>query len=172
MSSFTVEAVMKSAHHQSIPIIEREPVKGMPETVQFFLSQITQDKLTATVRNMPSNKSPGIDKVSINVLKDCLTVVSEPLTDLINLSFTSNTFPTVWKIAEVVPHVKERDPESANNYHPICLLVANFKICEKIVCNQLTSYLEWVSRLSSHQSGNRRKHSTETLNLMVTDYIF
>ena len=172
VGSSTAEAVMKLAHDQSIPVIEFEPVKDMPETEQFSLSQITQEELITTVRSMPSNKSPGIDKVSINVLKDCLAVVSKPLTDLINLSFTSNTFPTAWKIAEVVPHVKERDPQIANNNRPISLLVANSKICEKIVCNQLTSYLERHSRLSSHQSGNRRKHSTESLNLIVTDYIF
>ena len=71
-----------------------------------------------------------------------------------------------------MPHVKEGDPDIANNNRPISLLVANSKICEKIVCNQLTSYLERHSRLSSHQSGNRRKHSTESLNLMITDCIF
>ena len=141
VGSFTAEAVMKLAHDQSIPVIEHEPVKDMPETEQFFLSQITQDEMTAIVRKMPSNKSSGIDKVSINVLKDCLAVVSKPLTDS---SFSSNTFPTAWKIPEVVQHVKEGDPESANNNRPISLLVANSKICEKIVCNQLTSHLERI----------------------------
>ena len=134
VGSSTAEAVMKLAHDQSIPVIEFEPVKDRPETDQFSLSQIKQEELITTVRSMPSNKSPGIDKVSINVLNDCLAVVLKPLTDLINLSFTSNTFPTAWKIAEVVPHVKEGDPEIANN-RPISLLVANSKICEKIVCN-------------------------------------
>ena len=152
VGSSTAEAVMKLAHDQSIPVIEFEPLKDMPETEQFSLSQITQEELITTVRSMPSNKSPGIDKVSINVLKDCLAVVSKPLTDLINLSFTSNTFPTAWKIAEVVPHVKVGEPEIANNNRHISLLVANSKICEKIVCNQLTSYLERHSRLSSSKA--------------------
>ena len=71
-----------------------------------------------------------------------------------------------------MPHVKEGHPEFENNNRPISLLVSNSKICEKIVCNQLTSYSERHSRLSSHQSGNRRKHSNESLNLMVTDYVF
>ena len=172
VGSSTAEAVIKLAHDQSIPVIEFEPVKDMPETEQFLLSQNTQEELITTVRSMPSNKSPGIDKVSINVLKDCLAVVSKPLTDLINLSFTSNTFHATWKIAEVVPHVKEGDLEIANNNRSISLSVPNSKICEKIVCNQLTYYLERHNRLSSHQSVNRRKHSTESLNLMVTNYIF
>ena len=58
VGSSIAEAVMKLAHDQSIPVMEFEPVK-----------------------DMPSNKSPGIDKVSINVLKDCLAVVSKRLTD-------------------------------------------------------------------------------------------
>ena len=111
VGSFTVEAVMKLAHDQSIPVIESDPVKDMPETEQFSLSQITQEELITVVWSMPSNKSPRIHKVSINVFKDCLAVVSKPLSNLINLSVTSNTFPTAWKIAKVVPHVKEGDPE-------------------------------------------------------------
>ena len=56
----------------------------------FFLSQITREELLSMVRNMPTNKSPGIDKMNIKVIKDCLSIVSEPLTDIINLSLSSN----------------------------------------------------------------------------------
>ena len=45
---------MKLAHDQSIPVIEFEPVKDMPETEQFSLSQITQEELITTVRSMLS----------------------------------------------------------------------------------------------------------------------
>ena len=115
---------------------------------------------------MPSNKSPGIDKVNIKVIKDCLSIVSEPLTDIINLSLSSNIFPTIWKIAEVVPH--DGDDEVASSNRPISLLVATSKICERIVFNQLSDYLEKYNRLTSHQSGNRYKHSTESVHSLVT----
>ena len=123
------------------------------------------------VMNMPSNKSPGMNKVTTKVIKDCLFTVSKPLTEIINLSFTSNTFPTAWKIAEVVPHVKDGDSEVASNNRPISLLVTNSKICERIVFNQLSNYLEEHNRLTSHQSGNKCKHSTESVHLLVTDHI-
>jgi hypothetical protein len=65
-----------------------------------------------------------------------------------NLSFTSNIFPTAWKIAEVVPHVKDGDSEVASNNRPISLLVTNSKICERIVFNQLSNYLEELNQLN------------------------
>ena len=109
--------------------------------------------------------------MTIKVIKDCLSTVSKPLTEIINLSFTSNIFPKAWKIAEVVPHVKEEDCEVASNNRPISLLVTNSKICERIVFNQLSNYLEEHNRLTSHQSGNKCRHSTESVHLLVTDHI-
>ena len=35
---------------------------------------------------MPSNKSPGADKIIMGVIKDCLSVISRPLTNLKNSS--------------------------------------------------------------------------------------
>jgi hypothetical protein len=147
-------------------------VESYPQSEQFSLSQITREELVSTVMNMPSNKSPGNDKVTLNVLKDCLHIVSESLTDLINLSFTSNIFPIAWKTAEVIPLEKEGDCEIASNNRPISLLVANSKLCERVVHDQLTSYLERYGRLTRHQRGNKHKHSTESVHLMVTDHIF
>jgi hypothetical protein len=100
-------------HH--IPVIEHQALKHYPESEQFSLSQITREELVAVVMNMPSNKSPGMDKVTTKVIKDCLSTVSKPLTEIINLSFTFNIFPTAWKIAEVVPHVKDGDSEVSSN---------------------------------------------------------
>ena len=160
---------MAQEHH--IPVIEHQALKHYPESEQFSLNQITREELVAVVMNMPSNKSPGMDKVTTKVIKDCLFTVSKPLTEIINLSFTSNTFPTAWKIAEVVPHVKDGDGEVASNNRPISLLVTNSKICERIVFNQLSNYLEEHNRLTSHQSGNKCKHSTESVHLLVTDHI-
>ena len=171
MGNSISESVMELAYEHHVPAIDFQPLKHYPESEQFFLSQITREELVSVARNMPTNKSLGIDKVNIKVIKDCLSIVSEPLTDIINLSLSSNIFPTIWKIAEVVPHVKDGDGEVASNNRPISLLVANSKICERIVFNQLSDYLEKYSRLTSHQSGNRYKHSTESVHLLVTDHI-
>ena len=43
------------------------------------------------------------------------------------------------------------------------------KVCDKVVLNQFTAYLTERKLLSNHQSGNRKNHSTETLNVAFTD---
>ena len=46
------------------------------------------------------------------------------------------------------------------------------KICERVALNQFTEYLTRCNRLTNHQSGNKKSHSTETLNIFITDTIF
>ena len=121
--------------------------------------------------SMPLNKTPEPDKVSMRVLKDCLPVVFGPITNIINCSFVTSTFPDDMKLAEVIPLLKDGDHEVASNNRPLSLLNTVSKICERAVLNQFNSYLTRNKRLSVHQSGNKKQHSTETLNLLITDHL-
>ena len=93
------------------------------------------------------------------------------MTSIINESLASNTFPIEWKTAEVIPVLKEGDPEKPNNYHPISPLPALSKLCEHIALNQLMPYLVENDRLSAHQSGNIKWHFTETSLICTSDRI-
>ena len=83
----------------------------------------------------------------------------------------TSEYPTLWKVAEVVPLLKDGDHEIADNNRPVSLLIAVSKICERVVLNQLTDYMSQRKRYTEHQSGNRKLHSTETLNVFITDQI-
>ena len=93
------------------------------------------------------------------------------MTSIINESLASNTFPIEWKTAEVIPVLKEGDPEKPNNYHPISPLPALSKLCEHIALNQLMPYLVENDRLSAHQSGNKKWHSSKTSLIYTSDHI-
>jgi hypothetical protein len=54
---------------------------------------------------------------------------------------------------------------------PCRLLVAASKICERVVLKQLTEHMTKRKRFTKHQSGNRKLHSTETLNIFISDLI-
>ena len=106
------------------------------------------------------------------MIKDCLSHILPTLTGLVNLSFASSIFPRAWKRSEVVPHLKDGDHDVPNNNRPISLLPVLSKVTEKIALSQFDSYLTQQGKLTDHQSGNRKYHSTETLSLAVTDHIF
>ncbi|CAB3997530.1 RNA-directed DNA polymerase from transposon BS, partial [Paramuricea clavata] len=141
------------------------------ENDRFSFTPVSCSEIRNIILAMPSNKSPGKDKVSMRVIKHSLPVILGSLTDIINCSLSSSSFPIAWKEAEVIPLLKDRNHEEASNNRPLSLLTFLSKICEKVALNQFGSYLMKNKKLSTHQSGNKKHHSCETLNLLTGDTI-
>ena len=110
-------------------------------------------------------------KVSARIIKDCFPFISGPITEIINYCIITNTFPTTWKTAEVIPTLKDGDYEEAAKNRPLSLLPVVSKVCERILLEQVIAYCLRNKRLSFHQNGNNNFHSTETLNIYITDTI-
>ena len=72
----------------------------------------------------------------------------------------------------IVPLLKDGDHQVPNNNQPISLLPVLSKVAEKIAFKiQFNDFLTKHDKLTQHQSGNCKNHSTETLSLLVTDHI-
>ena len=140
----------------------------MPSEDLFSFRTVTSEEGRRVISSLPLNKSPGPDKINS---RNCLPVILGLLTNIINCSLTTCTFPTAWKVAEVMPIVKDGDHEVASNNRPISLLAIASKVCKKNVLEQFSSYLISKNLLSPHQSGNKKLHCTETLNIFITDTI-
>ena len=123
------------------------------------------------ILSLPLNKAPGPDKIKAKVFRDSHQVVLGPITEIINCSFRTSTFPSAWTTAEVIPLHKEGDLEELSNNRPLSLLNFASKVCEKIALEQFSAYLVSHNRLSSQQGGNKSLHSTEILNIHTTDLI-
>ena len=139
------------------------------ESEQFLLQTVESKQVHDIINSMPTNKSPGIDKISMRVIKDSLPAILPTITSIFNASLTSGVLPSARKMAKITPIPKEGDHEQANNNRPISLLPMLSKVCEKVVLNQVVSYLDINKRLSTEQSGNKKYHSTETSLIETTD---
>ena len=137
----------------------------------FDFKRVSCEEVRRIISSLPLNKSPGPDKIHTRVYRDCLPVILGPLTEIINSSLESAKYPDAWKFVEVIPLLKEGDHEVASNNRPLSLLAVASKICDKVVFNQFSAYLFSNGRLSSHQSGNKKLHSTETLSLFMADHL-
>ena len=137
----------------------------------FVLHQVTEKQVERVIRSLPSNKAPGMDKISSRILKDSLPSTLTTITHIVNNSFVTNTFARAWKTAEVTPILKCGNPDVPNNYRPISLLPIVSKVTERLVHGQLMEHLIRNNKLAAHQSGNRKLHSTETALLYVTDQL-
>ena len=58
----------------------------------FELHQVTESQVEKVIRRLPSNKAPGMDKISSRILKDCLPCTLTTITQTVNNSFFINTF--------------------------------------------------------------------------------
>ena len=109
--------------------------------------------------------------IGVKVLKAGLPVLSPILTSLFNKSLMQGYVPTCWKKKRISPLFKTGDPFDVNNYRPISILPVTMKVFEKIIHNQMSSFLIKHNILNTNQSGFRKLHSTSTAVTEVTDFI-
>ena len=106
----------------------------------------------------------------MSVIKDALPLIIPVLTELINRLLLTSVFPSAWKESVVTTILEEGDHEVANN-RPVSLLPDLSKIRKRAALKQLTEYIKGQNCLTEHQNGNKKKHSTETIHIFMSDMI-
>lgn len=136
-------------------------------------TQLTDIDVIHAIHSLRNKPSEGSDGINTELLKLSLPVTLSYITHIINLSLGTNTFPSAWKKALIVPIYKRKGSMSdPSSYRPIALLPIISKLTEKVVLNQLTEYMHRHDILSATQHAFRKQHSTETALLEVTDRIW
>ena len=87
-----------------------------------------------------------------------------------NILLTS-IYPDIWKFANVIPIFKKGDKQLITNYRPISLLPICGKLFEKIIFNNLYSYLQANNLITKNQSGFRPGDSTTNQVLYLVNEI-
>ena len=64
------------------------------------------------------------------------------LTNIVNFGITNSTFDDSMKLADITPIFKKDEIIRKENYRPISCLPAGSKIFERILQNQINSYIE------------------------------
>ena len=132
---------------------------------------LSMNELKDAFYSLKSDKSPGYDDISYNVIKKCFGSLCEPLKYLFNLSIEKGVFPDDLKIARVTPIYKGEDSSDVSNYRPISVLPCFSKILERIMYNRLYKYLIENNILYSKQFGFQNGHSTDHAVVQLVDQI-
>lgn len=132
-----------------------------PVTRSFKFKNTEVSDVIKVIDNLKNKSSCGTDGLSNKLLKLIKNEISNPLTLIINQSFSSGIFPDTLKNAKVIPLFKQNDSTLMQNYRPISLLPSISKVIERIIHNQLTTYFNDLSLFYKSQYGFRTGHSTE-----------
>jgi hypothetical protein len=129
---------------------------------------VTEEDIGKIIRQA-APKSCCLDPVPTHLVKECLDVLLPVITRIINLSLSSSTVPTPFKIAAVTPILKKADliPDILKNFRPISNLPFLSKILEKVAAKQLILHKDVNGLREIMQSAYRKHHSTETALLCV-----
>ena len=132
---------------------------------------IGNEEIITLIRNINPNKATGSDGISGQMLLLCDDSVTLPLKIIFRNILLTSIYPDTWKLANVTPIFKKGDKQSIKNYRPISLLPICGKIFEKIIFNNLYSYLNVNNLITKNQSGFRPGDSTTNQLLYLVNEI-
>ena len=148
------------------------PSNAQIDSVFDIFRPVSESDVRKTILNSKPTTCP-LDPIPTPLFLELLDDLLPTITNLINDSLLSGIFPQSFKTAVVRPLLKKSslDQNTLKNYRPVSNLSFLSKVLEKIVLNQLFSYLNSHNLLSHNQSAYRPAHSTETALLKVTNDI-
>ena len=131
----------------------------------------SKEDIRSILNAIKENKSHGWDEISSKMIIICGESIVEPLFIIFNNCMAKGIFPKSWKKANVVPIHKKNKKNNILNYRPISLLPIFSKVFEKLIFNNLYSYLRSNSLITSKQSGFIQGDSTINQLLSITEMI-
>lgn len=140
-----------------------------PTIKTFSLQNPSIDQVKKLLKTIDVKKAAGLDKIPNKLLKIASDVVAPSLTEIFIQSIATGIFPSDWKEARVSPLYKSGAKTDPGNYRPISIIPTVSKIFEKIIYDQLYTYLNENNLLTPYQSGFRSLHSTLTALLEATN---
>ena len=157
------EIVSKYRTHPSILKIK----ENVPIDKKFEFEKTTENEVFAKIRLFDPKKASVENDVPCKMLIGTNDIICGTLTGNFNKSIETGKFPQSLKMADITPIYKEKQRTSKKNYRPVSLLPILSKLYEKIMGEQINSYVE--SFLSPFLFGYRKGHSTQHCLLVMIE---
>ena len=126
-----------------------------------FCSPFTLAEFLAAASNFSSSTATGPDKVAYPMLKHLSRSGMDFLIHIFNLSWSSHSFPSIWKTSFIIRIHKMGKPlDSPASFRPISLTFCVLKLFERIILSHLLFFLESNSINSPRQAGFHHGRST------------
>ena len=145
------------------------------ESHSSFCSPFSPAQFHAAASNLSSSTATGPDKVAYPMLKHLPRSGMDFLLHIFNLSWSSQSFSSIWKTSSIIPLHKMGKPlDSPASFRPISLTSCVSKLFERIILSRLLFFL-LPSGIRFHslsrQAGFRSGRSTLDQILYLSQFI-
>lgn len=147
---------------RDIQYSESFTVKNEEASNSIFIKPATIQEVKMIINNLKRNSSSGPDGISIKDLKMLINVITPIITQLINRSLQTATFPDCLKESVIIPIHKSGIKTELNNYRPISLINNIGKIYEKVIYHRIMDFVNKNSGLDPCQYGFQKKCGTDS----------
>ena len=137
----------------------------------FQLRQVTNNNVLKQLKALRNDTSTGLDGIPVRYIKLMQDPLSSPLTHTINAFIETNSFPSSWKCARLVPINKVPTPVESLDFRPISILSALSNIFERLVYSQVIEFIENTQLYKDTVTGFRKGYSTGSALLKLMDDI-
>jgi hypothetical protein len=151
----------------ALPDIDSTKIKfdynlnSRPQGEKFYFAFVQPIKIKEAIFDINSS-AEGHDGICVKMLKTIWEIIIPSVTNIINSSMQMSYFPSAWKKAILCLVPKVRNPLSVKDFRPISMLCTLSKVLEKVVRDQILTYLNSHNIFDPFQSGYRKLYSTAT----------
>ena len=140
--------------------------EGTPTMAQPF----NEEEYKKGISALKNNNAADRDDVLVEQLKYLGQKANEWLHTMLNVCFTGNKIPKIWRQSKIIAILKSgKDSAIPKNYRPISLLCHTYKLYERMILNRIAPVVE--QRLIKEQAGFRTGKSCTSQLLNLTQHI-
>ena len=159
MEKVSSEAACSEEFLRHKNIVEKKRINFSSNQDQDYNVPITRQELDTELKSL-KDSAPGPDEVHNKMLQNLSEEAKEFLLTLLNKVFLEKEFPEEWRLAHVIPILKEgKDPLDPLSYRPISLTSCICKLLEKILSRRFIWFLEPSGLIDKAQNGSRKGRS-------------
>ena len=140
---------MKFCNNPSVSAIK---IAFNPQSFNF--SKVSVDDVLKEINKLGNRKAIQNTDIPVKILKQNADIFGSYICHFFNVCVDKGTFPSVLKHADITPVFKKGYRGSKENYRPVSILPVISKIFEKLLCNQITPFMDQF--LSKYQCGFRK----------------
>ena len=144
------------------------PIAELPGSIKCF--NFSENEIYDILKTLNLQKARGPDRLGNTVLTNLADSITPSLKLIYNTITNKATFPTIWKLSQIIPTFKNGNKQSVTNYRPISLLTAVSKVLEKLIFLKISPKI--FSQIHDSQFGFCPKRSITLQMLQFLDKIY